>query len=328
MKMRSVYLALLPILTGCAAHIPALDSAQDMPPRAELTSTPFFPQEREQCGPAALATVLNFYGHSTTPDALRQWVYVPERGGSLQVEMLATARRHDMLAYPLAGELPALLREIAAGHPVLVLQNLGLTWLPRWHYAVVIGYDIDERRLILRSGTEFRWKTDFGVFMHTWRRAGAWALVIIPPDQSPATIERKPWLQAAADLETTQHHSAAYRAFTTATTLFPDDTHAWLGRANNALHLGDAQHAADHFITALGLQPQHPIAWNNLGYALQALNCSNQAQQAVDCAVTLAPVDTRFVVSKQDIHSRPHSSRNAACPALPACPAASVLSTP
>ena len=27
---------------------------------------------------------------------------------------------------------------------LLVLQNLGLSWLPRWHYAVVVGYDLAE----------------------------------------------------------------------------------------------------------------------------------------------------------------------------------------
>ena len=324
MQVRIVYLTLLITLAGCAAHIPTLESVKDLPPRSELTHTPFFPQEREQCGPAALATVLNFYGHATTPDTLRQWVYVPERGGSLQVEMMATARRHDMLPYPLRGELPALLREIAAGHPVLVLQNLGFSWLPRWHYAVVIGYDLADRMLILRSGTEFRWKTDFGVFMRTWLRAGAWAVVIIPPDQSPATIESQSWLQSAADLETTQHYVAAHRAFITATTWFPDNTNAWLGSANNALHLGGAHQAVDHFITALRIEPRLVIAWNNLAYALQALKCNDHAQQAVDCAAALAPLDTRVAASKQDMHSMPKSSVTATCPIIPACPIASM----
>jgi hypothetical protein len=35
------------------------------------------------------------------------------------------------------------LREVAAGNPVLVLQNLSFAWAPVWHYAVVMGYDAD-----------------------------------------------------------------------------------------------------------------------------------------------------------------------------------------
>ena len=49
---------------------------------------------------------------------------LPERQGSLQVEMIAAAREQGLLVYPLAPELGAILREIDAGNAVLVMQNL------------------------------------------------------------------------------------------------------------------------------------------------------------------------------------------------------------
>ena len=67
-------------------------------------------------------------------------VYLPERKGSLQVEMLAAARRHGMVSYQLAPRFEDMMREIAAGTPVVVLQNLGV-FSSGWHYAVAIGYD-------------------------------------------------------------------------------------------------------------------------------------------------------------------------------------------
>lgn len=45
----------------------------------------------------------------------------------------AAARRHGAVAYVLPDRLDALLEEITAGHPVVVLQNLGLQWIPSWH---------------------------------------------------------------------------------------------------------------------------------------------------------------------------------------------------
>ena len=96
-----------------------------LPEQVEL-ATPFFPQEEYQCGPAALATALVSAGAQTTPEALVPQVYVPERKGSFQVEMLAAARRHGMVSYALAPKFEDLLREIAAGTPVIVLQNLGI----------------------------------------------------------------------------------------------------------------------------------------------------------------------------------------------------------
>ena len=74
---------------------------------------------------------------------LTDQVYVPARKGSLQIEMLAAARRNGTLAFVIPNRLEALLEELEAGNPVLVLLNLGLSWIPSWHYAVAIGYDLD-----------------------------------------------------------------------------------------------------------------------------------------------------------------------------------------
>jgi len=56
--------------------------------------------------------------------------------------MIAAARRNGFVAIELAPNLSDLLAEIAAGNPVVVLQNLALDWYPAWHYAVAIGYDL------------------------------------------------------------------------------------------------------------------------------------------------------------------------------------------
>lgn len=325
MKARAAGIVALAMLAGCATTNSLPVAPPTLAPHVELTDTPFFPQEPEQCGPAALATVLNFYGHATTPDHLRTWVYVPERGGSLQLEIAATARRHDMLAYPLDGGLEALLRELTSGHPVLVLQNLGLSWLPRWHYAVAIGYDLERRVLLLRSGGEPRRETDFDVFMNTWRRGGTWALIIVPPDQAPATAAMETWLRAAADLEATQRYAAAQRAFTAIATRAPDDARAWLGVANNALHVGHADAAAQAYHHALKIQPGQAITWNNFAYALRDMFCSDEASRAVACAVALAPTDARVVESSREINAATPSQRGATCPTLPACPARPLL---
>ncbi|TMH63749.1 MAG: hypothetical protein E6H57_16700, partial [Betaproteobacteria bacterium] len=131
-------------LCGCAGLAPQTATLREtlapaLHERFELTQVPFFPQSEYQCGPAALATALAASGVKVTPEELVPEVYLPERKGSLQIEMLAAARRHGMVSYQLAPRFGDLLREIAAGNPVIVLQNLGLR--DGWHYAVAIGYD-------------------------------------------------------------------------------------------------------------------------------------------------------------------------------------------
>ena len=86
-----------------------------------------------------------------------------------------TMTRQGAVATKLPGELPALLQEVAAGHSVVVLQNLGLDFAPRWHYAVLVGYDRLKREFVLRSGEEERQTLSWATFEHTWTRAGQWA---------------------------------------------------------------------------------------------------------------------------------------------------------
>ena len=61
----------------------------EMPAAIELESTPFYPQDDYQCGPAALATLLGAAGRPSSPEALVDEVYIPARRGSLEPEMIA-----------------------------------------------------------------------------------------------------------------------------------------------------------------------------------------------------------------------------------------------
>src|SRR5262249_47579541 len=87
------------LLQGCASFTPQTESLAQgriagLPPARELVAVPFFPQSDYECGPAALATVMVAAGVKVTPEELVPEVYLPERKGSLQVEMLAAPRRH------------------------------------------------------------------------------------------------------------------------------------------------------------------------------------------------------------------------------------------
>ena len=85
------------LLTACAKSPVLPPETSRLPERVELSSTPFFAQSAYQCGPAALATMLNQRGVTTSPGLLQDRVYIPGREGSLQVEMVAAARAHDEL---------------------------------------------------------------------------------------------------------------------------------------------------------------------------------------------------------------------------------------
>jgi tetratricopeptide (TPR) repeat protein len=309
------------LLAGCAHRAPLIEAGiAGRPARVELAGTPFFPQVRYQCGPAALATVLNARGVTVTPDELVSQVYLPAREGSLQAEIQAAVRRQGLLAVPVEPALDALLAEIAAGHPVLVLQNLGLNWLPRWHYAVVVGYDLERQELVLRSGTEPRRITPFGVFLNTWNRSARWGIVVLAPGVFPAQTKPTPYLEAASALESLGRHQEAREAYKASTARWPDNPLVWLGLGNTEYALGHAEPAEAAFRHALHHQAGAAVVWNNLAYALAARQCIRQARESARCATRIGPESTDFTHTLKEMESLPGPGAGSCLP-LPVCPA-------
>ena len=218
-------LFILLLLGGCAGSPQTrqlLQDPPDIPSRVELDAVPFFPQTEYYCGPAALAGVMNYRGVAVQPEQIAELVYVPELEGSLQVEVVAATRQFDLLPVELDGRMESLLREIAAGNPVFVLQNLGLDIYPVWHYEILVGYDLEQREMILRSGTRRRVGRGFKLFERTWQRAGHWALVPTRPDVIPASASAEAFVDAAIGMEQVGRTQTAASAYATARRRWPD----------------------------------------------------------------------------------------------------------
>lgn len=282
-------LALLLLLTGCATPQTErlLENAPAFPQPAELAAVPFFPQEAYQCGPAALATVLGSTGLNVTPDELAPQVYLPARQGSLQFELIAAARRHGRVPYVLQPQLESIAAEVAAGNPVLVLQNLGIAALPLWHYAVVVGFDLARGEVVLRSGRERRHVTRLGTFEHTWRRGGYWAIVALPPDRLPQTAEELPYLQSVLALEKLKRWRDAATAYGSALDRWPQSLGAQVGLGNSRYALGDLREAETAFRAATRDHPQAAVAFNNLAQVLADQGRWNEAEPMARKAVEI-----------------------------------------
>lgn len=312
---RSAFLPLIiaALLSACAQSPVLSPEVVQLPERVELSDVPFFPQTAYQCGPAALSTMLVQRGIATSPGVLKDQVYIPDREGSLQIEMVAAARSHDMLVYPLAPKLEAVLAEVAAGNPVLVLQNQAFDWYPQWHFAVVVGFDLRAKTLILRSGTTRRWITDFAGFDESWARGKRWAVLTLPPNQLPANPELQKWLKAANDLEETGRKQAAQSAYRAATRQWPDASLAWFAMANSRHASGDVDGAEAALRMSVKRQPDFAAGWFNLSQVLAERGCAAQASQAQACAKQLAPNDARFAAP---LTAKPASGQ---CAAIQAC---------
>jgi len=277
------------LLGGCATPQAASLKArwpEELPAQVELAHVPFFPQEEFECGPAALAMVAHAGGVEVSPEALVDQVYLPGRQGSLQAEMMAATRRQGLLAYPLQPKLENLLREVAAGHPVLVFQNLAFSIYPVWHYAVVIGFDRERGVLLMHSGVTARMEISLFAFERTWARGQDWAMLALPPGQLPATAEPEVYTAAAATLERTDARGAQ-QAFAAALQRWPDDRAALLGAGNSAYALGQQEAAEQAYRQTVAKHPDFADGWNNLAQVLMELGRRAEASHAIARAVAL-----------------------------------------
>ena len=296
---------MLGLLVGCSGLTKSESPFRPeyLPPTLELEAVPFYPQSKYQCGPSSLAMALTYSDLPITPEALQSQVYTPSRKGSLQMAMVGATRRQGRIAYPIHG-VDALWPEIAAGHPVIVLQNLGLSWIPAWHYAVVIGYDFIDNTVILRSGTSERKVMSFYTFGKTWARSEYWGLIVLKPSQLPVTAGEKDYLAAVFGLEKSRQYQAAIEGYQTALTRWPRSLIAFMGLGNSLYALGDLLGAEDAFRTAVVNHPRAANAHNNLAQVLLEQGRKQEALEAAQRAVALGgPMSEVYESTLREIQS-------------------------
>ena len=304
---------LLSLLTGCVTpQVQRLNEQwpAGLPDQVLLADTPFFPQEDYECGPAALATLLQASGVAVLPKQLAPQVFLPGRKGSLQVELMVASRRHGLPAYPLAPTLAAVLQEVAAGHPVLVFQNISLPIYPIWHYAVVIGFDRERQLLTLRSGVTAKLEMSLSVFERTWARGGYWSMVALPVSQLPATAEPEALVAAVAALERLNPR-AAHSVYLTALQRWPAQPLLLMGSGNAAYALGDRAAAAAAYRAATLADPKFADAWNNLAQVLMEQGQQAEALQALRRALALGgPRLSTYQQLEQELLGKPARNVN------------------
>lgn len=255
------------LITGCAStthQSEALLSAK--PPRlpeSKKLQVPFINQSTGYCGPATLTMAMRAAGAPITIGEIAPQVFTPGSKGTLQADMIGATRRRGMLAVSL-DNLHDVLKEVANGNPVIVFENLGLSWYPVWHYAVVTGYDLRKKEIILHSGADAYKRENLGMFEHAWNLGGYWALVILPAGKLAAGASELAHVTAAAGLEQAGRLKEADATYQAILERWPWSVASLIGLGNVNYRNGDMRGALTHLRRATKLDPTSDIARHNL----------------------------------------------------------------
>ncbi|MDT8387286.1 MAG: PA2778 family cysteine peptidase [Thiogranum sp.] len=279
------------------------------PDQIEVTTTPFISQQRYQCGPAALASVLQHSGVDISDDELVPQIYLPERQGSLQVELLAASRRYNRIPYVIKPDIQSLAQALQDDYPVIVLQNLGLRGYPAWHYAVVIGYSRADDQIVLRSGTQRRLTMSVRHFLRTWRASDNWGMIPLRPGDIPASADSDRYLAALAAMETVADSSTLQTAYASALERWPGNTSALFGLAGTLHAQGKLSEAQQRYIELLALRADHIPALNNLAELYADRGCRALAANTIKKALSLnngkQPLDALLLETRDRIMADP-----------------------
>ena len=173
--MKKLAAAALLLAGGCRTVPPQPETG-----RAAALRVPFYANTSDQCGPAALASVLSFWGAATEPETLRSELYRAKLRGSLPLDLTLAARRRGFKAAMYEGGLDDLRRRLDAGRPLVAFLNVGFELLPQGHFVVVTGYDDARGGVVMHSGTDAGRFLAYGRLEKLWRRTGRLTLLVEP----------------------------------------------------------------------------------------------------------------------------------------------------
>ncbi|HXH30886.1 MAG TPA: PA2778 family cysteine peptidase [Bacteriovoracaceae bacterium] len=293
MKLSLILLTFL-LCGSCATRGFELQKEQKISPVQRQIPVPFMAQEAYHCGPAALAMVSGHLGKKIEASEVSKLLYSPSSKGTFQNHLLSAARRLGFVAVPVSTS-EDLLVELSRGNPVLVFQNLGLSWYPKWHYALVVGYDLKRDELILHSGKVENLRQKISSFERTWKKAGNWALVIVKPGTLVSTAPEASMVTATAGLELAGHAEPARLSYEKILGHWPGSLGSLVGLGNICYQLGEVRMAKGFLAEATRLHPQASGAWYNYAVVLLAVKERQLAKRAIEKAIEFTDPDSARV---------------------------------
>jgi ABC-type bacteriocin/lantibiotic exporter with double-glycine peptidase domain len=150
----------------------------------EIEGVPFIRQDSQFCGPAALASVMSYYGAPVDQKIIGSRVYNEKLQGALITDLELYARDAGFETTSGRGTVEGLKAEIDRRRPVIVLVDRGFWVLSRTHYLVVFGYD--DSGFTAHDGFSASKRYRYDEFLESWSKMGN-AYLLVYRDKGQGT---------------------------------------------------------------------------------------------------------------------------------------------
>jgi predicted double-glycine peptidase len=199
-------LAMAVLNFGCASYRGTATTAQPstVSQQGQWTMVPNFPHVAQanpnDCGAAALAAVLRFWGHAASPESIESALGQADR--RLQAgDMGAYTRNFGMQSYVFFGTMKDIVHELEQGRPVIVgLGKMVDDKKALSHYEVVVGWEPNKKQVLLLDPAR-GWQVDsLEGFAKEWAISKGVTIVAFPNSGATAAgaLSMDPGLKAAS----------------------------------------------------------------------------------------------------------------------------------
>jgi len=173
---KALLAAIAVFLIGCAGTNQLAKGP--LPGGLLIEGVPFFTQDEYMCGPAALASVIGYYGSGRGMDEVAGEVYSKKIKGTLPMDLLIFAKEKGFEAKYYRGSVEDVRESLKRREPLILFLNLGYDFYPVGHYIVAVG--IDEGAVYAHSGTEKEKAFTLGELEKAWSKTGYSTLLVRP----------------------------------------------------------------------------------------------------------------------------------------------------
>jgi len=179
-----VFTAAALLLAGAASTGPAWSAGVNL-----WLNVPFVKQQRDACGAAAIAMVMQYWqqhqhqpaGRSAEQEQILHALYSHSAHGIYNSAMVQYFEQHGYRAFAFAGRQSDLERELAKGRPLIAAVKPGSGPGRELHYVVVVGLDEPGHIVLLNDPAQRKLlKQDESTFARQWKATGNWLLLAVP----------------------------------------------------------------------------------------------------------------------------------------------------
>ena len=171
---------LVNLISGCTHNQPSSQISSDNGNAVIVENVPFVKQKDKFCGPASMASVLQFYGEVIDQGEIAEVIYIPQLNGALISDMENYARNNGYNVESTNGSIEILKDNLKKKTPVILLVDKGKWKVSLPHYYVAYGYNDEKKTIILHTGDKEDQEISYDKLVEEWSRMNNLMLVVTP----------------------------------------------------------------------------------------------------------------------------------------------------